>query len=132
MIIKCQYTGIEFEARSKRSKNHPLVSEFLNEAAKENGHYRGASHMAKEFIKDAVVAAGPDASIEEIMEIAQAEYEAWKEDPNSRKHFITHKQRVARFEEQERRWRQSADDRENGNNTLTENAPRMPEPPADW
>jgi len=34
MEITCQYTGIVFEATSKRQKNHPRVSALLNEAAK--------------------------------------------------------------------------------------------------
>lgn len=40
IIIKCDKTGIEFEASSKRQKNHPLISRLLNEAAsdKHNGN----------------------------------------------------------------------------------------------
>lgn len=34
MLTTCQYTGIEFEAASKRQKNHPRVSALLNDAAK--------------------------------------------------------------------------------------------------
>src|SRR4051794_38625784 len=41
MKIICQYTGLEFEAASRRSKNHPRVSDLLNEAAK-GGWYRTA------------------------------------------------------------------------------------------
>jgi hypothetical protein len=39
MIIKCQHSALEFEAKSKRSKNHPLVSELKTEANQE-GNYR--------------------------------------------------------------------------------------------
>lgn len=35
ITITCQYTGISFEASSKRSKNHPLVSELLNSASRD-------------------------------------------------------------------------------------------------
>jgi len=34
VTVKCQYTGIEFEAKSKRSKNHPQVAALLAEANK--------------------------------------------------------------------------------------------------
>lgn len=37
-MVKCQHSGIEFEAKSKRSKNHPQVSELKNGAAKD-GNY---------------------------------------------------------------------------------------------
>lgn len=33
VTVTCQYTGIEFEAASKRSKNHPAVSRLLTEAS---------------------------------------------------------------------------------------------------
>ncbi len=41
--VTCQYTGIQFQAASRRSKNHPLVSDLLGEAAKDRnnpGAYR--------------------------------------------------------------------------------------------
>ena len=34
MIVKCQYTGLAFEAKSSRSKNHPVIAEMLNQANK--------------------------------------------------------------------------------------------------
>lgn len=34
--ITCQYTGIEFEAKSARTKNHPAVSDLLTRANKLN------------------------------------------------------------------------------------------------
>ena len=43
--ITCQYTGIQFEAESRRTKNHPMVSALLTEAAKDRynpGAYRQA------------------------------------------------------------------------------------------
>ena len=36
VTIKCQYTGIEFEAKSARAKNHPKVAEWLDKANKFN------------------------------------------------------------------------------------------------
>jgi hypothetical protein len=81
MIIKCQHTGFEFEAQTARSKNHPMVSDFLNAAAKDNGHYRGASHTAKQLVSEAT---GYD-TIEELIADAKAAYAAWQETGESRK-----------------------------------------------
>lgn len=39
ITVKCQHTGIEFEAASKRTKMHPAISAIKNEAAKD-GTYR--------------------------------------------------------------------------------------------
>ena len=41
VTVKCQYTNIEFEAASKRAKNHPAVSAMLAKANIE-GTYREA------------------------------------------------------------------------------------------
>jgi hypothetical protein len=41
MIVKCDKTGIEFDADSKRQKNHPLISRLLSEAAGDK-HNRNA------------------------------------------------------------------------------------------
>ena len=73
IAVTCQYTGVEFEAASKRSKNHPLVSEFLNAANKEGKSYIGAYHYAKEFL---AVAEGN--TIEEIMEFVNGAFCEWK------------------------------------------------------
>lgn len=81
ITIKCQHTGFEFEAASKRSKNHPMVSDFLNEAAKDNGHYRGASHVAKTMVSEAI---GYD-TIEELIADVRTAYDAWKETGDSKK-----------------------------------------------
>ena len=32
VTVECQYTGIEFEAATKRSKNHPRIANVLNQA----------------------------------------------------------------------------------------------------
>ncbi len=39
VTVKCQHSGIEFEAKSTRTKQHPLVAEFKNEAASKRGDY---------------------------------------------------------------------------------------------
>ena len=90
MIIKCQHTGFEFEAQTARSKNHPLVASFLNEAGKDNKHYRGASHIAKNLVSEA---SGYD-NIEELMEAVNVAYANWKETGKSQKVVKTHKQMI--------------------------------------
>ena len=35
ITLNCNKTGLEFQAKSKRSKNHPLVSAILSEANKD-------------------------------------------------------------------------------------------------
>lgn len=45
--ITCQYTGITFDAASKRQKNHPRVSAILNDAAK-GGTYGTACERLNE------------------------------------------------------------------------------------
>lgn len=49
--VKCDKTGIEFEASSKRQKNHPLISALLNEASKDRyntGTYRIAMEACEQ------------------------------------------------------------------------------------
>ena len=81
MIIKCQHTGFEFEAQTARSKNHPMVADFLNDAGKDNKHYRGASHTAKQLVSEA---SGYD-NIEELIADALTAYAAWQVTGESRK-----------------------------------------------
>lgn len=50
MLIKCDKTGIEFEADSKRQKNHPRISALLNCASKD-GNYNAALAACK-AVKD--------------------------------------------------------------------------------
>lgn len=50
ITVTCQYTGIEFEATSKRQKNHPKVSDLLNAAAKDGG---SAYNVAKQRFAEA-------------------------------------------------------------------------------
>ena len=90
MITKCQHTGFEFEAATSRSKNHPLVASFLNEASKQNGHYSGASQAAKQLVSEAT---GFD-SIEELLSSVEDAYESWKTTGKARKVVQTHKEKV--------------------------------------
>jgi len=88
--IKCQYTGIEFEAESKRSKNHPLVSAWLNEVAKDSVKV-GAYAKAKELLAQAN---GQFESINECMTAVKAAYKEWYSGAKSVT-VLSWKQRVA-------------------------------------
>jgi acyl-CoA reductase-like NAD-dependent aldehyde dehydrogenase len=75
-IITCARTGIAFEAASNRQKNHPLVSELLNEAAGKHakpGEYAEASRLLAE-----VKAAGAT-DIDEAMTTVRAALAEWRE-----------------------------------------------------
>ena len=91
ITVKCQYTGIEFEAESKRSKNHPAVTKFLNGANEDGKRSVGAYAQAKQLLADA---AGNFDNIDDMMEAVTAAYEAWKSGAKGYT-VITHKQRMA-------------------------------------
>lgn len=90
ITVKCQHTGFEFEAETSRSKNHPKVAAFLNEASKENGHYRGAGHTAKQLVSEAT---GYD-NIDELMDDVRNAYEVWKTSSKAAKVVKTHAQKI--------------------------------------
>jgi len=73
MLTTCQYTGIQFEAESKRTKNHPMVSAFLNEAAKDIKI--GAYAQAKALVSEA---RGQFDDISECMAFVKAAYAEWR------------------------------------------------------
>lgn len=73
VTVKCQYTGIEFEAASSRSKNHPLVAKFVDEASKDRFHV-GAYAKAKELL---AAAKGQSDDINEIMTAVRSAFDAW-------------------------------------------------------
>lgn len=73
VTIKCQFTGIEFEAASTRSKNHPLVAKFIDEASKDRFHV-GAYAKAKELL---AAAKGQSDDINEIMTAVNDAFNAW-------------------------------------------------------
>lgn len=85
--VICQHSGIEFEADSKRSKNHPMVSDLKNRANKD-GNYREVNNAM-----DAVKKAGGYATIEEYMKMVHDHI-------NGKKQAI--KDREAKFAERER------------------------------
>lgn len=72
----CQRTGISFEAHSKRQKNHPRVSEFLDAANKEGRHYIGAYAAAGSILEEVKQAGITD--IDEAMDYAAAQFAKWK------------------------------------------------------
>lgn len=71
----CQYTGFQFEAESKRTKNHPLVSAFLNNASN-NKYQNGAYAQAKAILAQAQ---GQFVDIDSLMQFANTAYSEWCE-----------------------------------------------------
>lgn len=71
--ITCQYTGIVFEASSSRTKNHPKVAKFLDEASKDRFHV-GAYAKAKELV---AAAKGQTDNIDELMAAVNDAFAAW-------------------------------------------------------
>lgn len=116
ITVKCQHTGFEFEAESKRSKNHPAVAAFLNTANDDGKRHVGAYAEAKRILTEA---AGNFDNIDELMAAASAAYEEWK--ATARHHSVmTYKDRVRRDNriaaklmaernEDQRRWQIDAD-----------------------
>lgn len=99
--IKCQYTGIEFEAESKRTKNHPMVTSFLNEANDDGKRSVGAYAEAKRLLTDA---SGKFEDIDELMAFVTAAYAAWKEGARGYT-VITHKERMEAQRKADEAWR---------------------------
>ena len=71
--VTCQYTGIEFEASSGRTKNHPKVAKFIDEASKDRFHV-GAYAKAKELL---AAAKGQTDNIDELMTAVNDAFDAW-------------------------------------------------------
>lgn len=76
ITVICDKTGIEFEATSKRQKNHPRVSAFLDEANKDSRRYQGSYQAAQQILVD--IKANGMTDIDEAMQYANAAYNAWK------------------------------------------------------
>jgi hypothetical protein len=68
VTITCQYTGVVFDADSRRQKNHPLVSKFLNRCAGDTNN-PGAYNMALAAFRQAKAEGMTD--IAEIMAFAE-------------------------------------------------------------
>lgn len=101
MIIKCQHTGIEFEADSKSTKNHPAVTRFLNEANEDGKRAVGAYAQSKQLLAEA---AGNFDNIDDLMAAVTAAYEAWKSGAKGYT-VITHKQRMEDQRRRDEAWR---------------------------
>ena len=89
VTVTCQYTGIEFEAESKRTKNHPAVSAFLNEAAKDIKI--GAYAQAKQLVSEA---RGQFEDIDSLMSFVKTAYAEWRSGAASPT-VLTWKERIA-------------------------------------
>lgn len=76
ITMTCDKTGIQFEASSKRQKNHPLASAFLNEANADSRHYKGSYQAAQQILAEVKAAGISD--INEAMEYANSAYAAWR------------------------------------------------------
>jgi hypothetical protein len=76
VTIICEKTGIEFEARTKRTKNHPQIMAWVNEAAKD-GWYNTALETIKKSRKD-----GATTLEQFVADLRQAET-AFKEQSNA-------------------------------------------------
>ena len=92
VTVECQYTGIEFEAATKRSKNHPVIANVLNQAysdgwrdqaltAIQAGREAGFTKIAEyvSLLKETELAAkaGEDAQIEKrVLEFRQRKADA--------------------------------------------------------
>ena len=72
--VTCQYTGVKFEASSRRTKNHPAVSSFLNEANSDK-NTKGAYRQALEIV---LALHGQYEDIGPLMAEASSRYSAWK------------------------------------------------------
>lgn len=89
----CDKTGIEFQAESKRQKNHPLVSKFLDAAGKDNGRYIGASRKAQQILAEIKSAGYGD--ISEAIAEANAVYADWRHNGNNSRKVMSHKDCIA-------------------------------------
>ena len=90
MIAVCQYTGVEFDAATKRQRNHPAVTAFLNAAAADKKV--GAYAEAKAIL---AAAASNGGSIEDIMTSANAAFAEWRAGAAGRQ-VESHSERVQR------------------------------------
>lgn len=75
MLVICDKTGIQFETDSKRVKNHPRISAFLNDANKDGRHYIGTYGKASGLLAEAK---GHFDNIDELLNAVNEAYEAWK------------------------------------------------------
>lgn len=92
ITVKCQHTGFEFEAESKRSKNHPAVSAFLNGANEDGKRSIGAYAEAKRILAEAK---GNFDNIDDLMAAVGAAYEDWKAGAQHRS-VLSYRDRVRR------------------------------------
>ena len=89
--VKCQYTGIEFEAESNRTKNHPAVTAFLSGANDDGKYTVGAYAQAKQLVSEVN---GQFTEIDAAMVAVRAAYADWKNGARNVT-VVTYKQRLA-------------------------------------
>lgn len=105
VTVTCQHTGFEFEAASRRSKNHPQVAAFLNEASG-NRFQRGAYAKAKSLLSEA---RGQFDNIDELMQAVQAAYAEWCDSGDANISVKSFKQRNAEARNQINAWFRNED-----------------------
>ena len=78
VTIKCSESGIEFEAKTKRTKQHPLIAQLKADANKK-GNYRDVNNALAQVRK-----AGGYTTIEEFMSLIEANLQALRDADNAR------------------------------------------------
>lgn len=107
VIIKCQHSGIEFEAASRRTKQHPAVAELKNRANKD-GTYRQMNEAL-----DAVRKEGGYETIDEYINLVKQQMNG-VESYKARQLRFRAEREAARDEIRQRRQKQNAILREHG------------------
>lgn len=112
--IICQYTGLEFEATSKRQKNHPEISKLLNEAAADKRN-PGAYGIVKKALAEGRTR--DFTTVREFIEFARSAVQAGAQeqaDQERRNRELREEQARKREEAEARRKVQNARLREHG------------------
>lgn len=78
ITVTCQHTGVQFEARSKASKNHPQVVSALDRVVKSAAGRRAYGLLMEAL--DSLRQAGQQPTLDEFSDLAGAAVEAAKED----------------------------------------------------
>jgi hypothetical protein len=72
--VKCQHSGIEFEAKTTRTKQHPYVTKLKQDSSVTGGDYRQVIYVLSKIANE-----GGYATIEEYMSLVFAELKAQEE-----------------------------------------------------
>lgn len=103
--LVCQYTGFEFESPTRRGKNHPLVSAFLNEVSDEMKYDRRRWDAAVDLL---AANRGEHSTIENLIAAVRAQYAEWKAQQEAIKRIEAEDARRREQERESRRRRRQA------------------------